>query len=151
MGHVFSQEGPWLQVADGVLVRHYAELDQTLGVVLGDQRCLAVDTGRDEVQGGELAAAIRELTPLPWAVVITHAHFDHFFGTAAFLPCPVWAHTRCRAAIESGAEQQRALWASRYRDEGKHEVVFAGDLVEQGAPRAQQGELKVALGAHTVP
>lgn len=176
----------WLELADGVFARRYAELDQTLGLVVGGSRCLVVDTGRDEVHGAEFAAAIRELTDLPWTVVITHAHFDHFFGTAAFGECPVLAHARCRDAIAVGADAQRAEWVGKYVEQGKGQfadalararsvlptdvlhdrmavdlggrvvevihpgrghtghdvvvhvsdagVVFAGDLVEQGAP-----------------
>jgi glyoxylase-like metal-dependent hydrolase (beta-lactamase superfamily II) len=176
----------WLEVADGVYARRHAELDQTLGLVVGAARCLVIDSGTDETHGAEFAAAVREVTPLPWDLVITHAHFDHFFGTAAFLPCAVWAHARCREALETGAEEHRADWVARYRGQGKTEladrlararlvlptdvfsdrvsldlggrrvelvhpglghtdhdvvvhvpdagVVFAGDLVEQGAP-----------------
>jgi glyoxylase-like metal-dependent hydrolase (beta-lactamase superfamily II) len=176
----------WLEVADGVFARRYTELDQTLGLVVGGERCLVVDSGTDEVHGAEFAAAIREITPLPWTLVLTHAHFDHFLGTAAFLPCAVWAHERCRAVLRAGAEEHRREWVRRYRDEGRPEpaerlerarlvlptdvltdrvtldlgartaelihpglghtdhdviarvpdagVVFAGDLVEQGAP-----------------
>jgi glyoxylase-like metal-dependent hydrolase (beta-lactamase superfamily II) len=176
----------WTTVADGVLVRRYEHLDQTLGLVLGRERCLVIDTGGDESQGAELAAAVAELTSLPWTVVITHAHFDHCFGTKPFLPCPVWAHEKCRTAMLEGAEEDRREWATRFRGEGKPEladrltraelvlptdlltdhveldlggrtvrlfhpgpghtdhdvavhvpnaaVVFAGDLVEQGAP-----------------
>ncbi|WP_291414336.1 MBL fold metallo-hydrolase [Actinophytocola sp.] len=178
--------GRWVEVASGVFAGRYAELDQTLGLVVGSARCLVVDSGTDEVHGAELAAAVRERTALPWELVITHAHFDHFFGTAAFLPCPVWAHERCREVIETDGDEQRRDWAARYRDKGEPElahrleaaalvvpdrvftdrveldlgermvelvhpglghtdhdvivhvpdagVVFAGDLVEQGAP-----------------
>ncbi|GAB3435763.1 MBL fold metallo-hydrolase [Actinophytocola sediminis] len=177
--------GRWLEVAAGVYARRYRELDQTLGLVVGATGCLVIDTGTDETHGAEFAAAIREVTPLPWTVVVTHAHFDHFFGTAAFLPCPVVAHERCAAAMADSAEDRRA-WVERYRAEGRPElagrlaaarlvaptdlltdrvtidlggrvadlvhpglahtdhdvlvhvpdaaVVFAGDLVEQGAP-----------------
>jgi glyoxylase-like metal-dependent hydrolase (beta-lactamase superfamily II) len=176
----------WLEVADGVYARRYAELDQTLGLVVGERRCLVVDSGTDETHGAEFAAAIRELTGLPWDLVITHAHFDHFFGTAPFLPATVWAHARCRDVLERDAEQRRRNWVGRYTETGKPElarrlaaarlvlptdvftdrvtldlggrtaelvhpglghtdhdvvvhvpdarVVFAGDLVEQGAP-----------------
>lgn len=92
-------EGRWAEVGDGVLVRRYAELDLTVGLILGDAGCLVVDTRGDAEQGAELAAAVREVTALPWTVAITHAHFDHAFGTAAFAPCDVWAHKGCRAVL----------------------------------------------------
>ncbi|TDV38736.1 MBL fold metallo-hydrolase [Actinophytocola oryzae] len=178
--------GRWIEVGDGVFARRYVELDQTLGLVVGDTHCLVIDTGTDEVHGASMAAAVRFVTPLPWTVVITHAHFDHFFGTKAFLPASVIAHERCRAEILAGGDLQRRAWAARFRSEGKAEqaerlataklvapmevitssvqldlggravtlvhpgpahtdhdvfvhvpdvdVVFAGDLVEQGAP-----------------
>jgi glyoxylase-like metal-dependent hydrolase (beta-lactamase superfamily II) len=178
--------GRWVEVGNGVFARRYVELDQTLGLVVGDSHCLVIDTGTDEVHGASMAAAVRFVTPLPWTVVITHAHFDHFFGTAAFLPAAVIAHERCRSVILADGELQRRVWSAKYRSDGKSEqaerlaaaklvaptevitssvlldlggrtvklvhpgpahtdhdvfvhvpdadVVFAGDLVEQGAP-----------------
>jgi glyoxylase-like metal-dependent hydrolase (beta-lactamase superfamily II) len=107
-----------IEVADRVFIRRHAVLDQTLGVVVGHERCLVVDTGTDEVHGAEWRAALRALTPLPWAVLITHSHWDHFLGTAAFLPCPVWAHPRCAEEIAEHAEEHRAEGTSHFRDAG---------------------------------
>ncbi|TVT60081.1 MBL fold metallo-hydrolase [Amycolatopsis rhizosphaerae] len=113
----------WIAIADGVFARRHEHLDQTLGLVVGEDRCLVIDTGGDELQGGRFAAAVRELTPLPWLVVLTHAHFDHYFGTRAFLPCPVWAHERCRTALLRDAEEDRRAWARRFREEHKPELA----------------------------
>jgi len=179
-----SGDGRWIEVGDGVLARRYAELDLTVGLVLGATRALVVDTRGDARQGAELAAAVRAVTPLPLAVALTHAHFDHCFGTAAFTPAPVHALPRCREVLAATAAAQRARWSAHYRDHGDrataaalaatdpprpdrdapavldlggrhvelrhpgrghtdHDlvvavpdagVVFAGDLVEQGAP-----------------
>ncbi|WP_405145720.1 MBL fold metallo-hydrolase [Sphaerisporangium sp. NBC_01403] len=178
--------GRWIEVGDRVWVRRHAELDLSLGLVAGDRACLVVDTGPDEVLGAEFAAAVRELTDLPWSVALTHAHFDHAFGTAAFGGCPVWAHPACATDLAETGETQRAVWAEHYREQGAPEaaarleaarlvppdrlvecvteidlggrlvrlahpgrghtghdlvvhvpdsaLVFAGDLVEQGAP-----------------
>jgi glyoxylase-like metal-dependent hydrolase (beta-lactamase superfamily II) len=182
--------GRWLELADGVFARRHERLDQTLGLVVGEQRCLVIDTGCDEVHGAEFAAAIRRLTPLPWDVVLTHAHFDHHFGTAAFTDgdCAVWAQSRCRDLLASSDDGGRADWVARLRAQDQDEladrlaaarlvlptrlvddraeidlggrsvilvhpgpahtdhdlavyvpdadVLFAGDLVEQGAPPA---------------
>lgn len=161
----------WLELAPRVYARRYAELDQTLGLVLGDRRALVVDAGRDEQHGAEFAAAIRELTPLPLTVVLTHAHFDHVLGTAALDPDEVWAHERCvvdahvlaeraevypepidvrfvqpthrvqaQAELDLGGRVVRLIHPGRGHtdhDLAVHVpdagVLFAGDLVEQGA------------------
>ncbi|UVS77607.1 MBL fold metallo-hydrolase [Actinokineospora sp. UTMC 2448] len=111
----------WIEIADGVHARRHTELDQTLGLVVGHSRALVIDTGTDETHGAEFAAAIRELTDLPWTVVITHAHFDHFLGTAAFGDVPVYAHPRCGPAMT--AVDHRGAWARRYREQGKPELA----------------------------
>lgn len=113
----------WIEVADGVLVRRYDELDLSVGLVVGGERCLVVDTGGDAGQGAGLAAAVREVTPLPWHVVLTHSHFDHSFGTEAFTPCEVWAHERCRADLVATGARQRDEWARHYRERGETEVA----------------------------
>ena len=100
-------DSAWTEIAADVYIRRYAALDQTLGLVVGGERCLVVDTGRDEVHGAELAAAVRTVTPLPWTVMITHAHWDHFFGTASFLPSPIWAHGHCRNVVANRADEMR--------------------------------------------
>lgn len=113
----------WLELADGVFARRYAELDQTLGLVVGTRRCLVIDTGMDEVHGAAHAEEIRTITSLPWTVVITHAHWDHHLGTAAFQPCPVLAHPRCGPAMVSAESSGQADWVRRYRAEGKAELA----------------------------
>lgn len=184
----------WIEVAGDVFARRFAELDQTLGLVVGAERCLLVDSGTDEVHGAAWLAAVREVTPLPWTLLITHAHWDHFFGTAAVMPCPVWAHPLCRNEIADNAEDHRArglrargespelaermraarvvvpdllvdgpteldlggrtvrlLHPGRGHTDGDVVVhvpdtatLFAGDLVEQGAPPAIGSDSHVA-------
>lgn len=174
--------GRWVEAGNGILARRYTELNLTVGLVLGAEQALVIDTRGDHRQGAQLAAAVRTITALPLVVVITHAHFDHCFGTAALAPTAVHAHPRCTTAIRVTAATQRAEWSTRYRDQGDpataealaatdpqlpdqdapatldlgdrtvellhlgaghtdhdvvvrvEDVVFAGDLVEQGAP-----------------
>ncbi|WP_317493632.1 MBL fold metallo-hydrolase [Haloechinothrix sp. LS1_15] len=146
-----ADAGTWLRIADGVLVRRYAELDQTLGLVTGTRACLVVDTGRDEHHGYEFAAAVREVTGLPWQVVITHAHFDHFLGTAAFAPCPVWAHARCPGAIAATDRPQRERWAAHYRDQGRPAAAAALEAAATVLPsRLLTGATELDLGQRTV-
>jgi glyoxylase-like metal-dependent hydrolase (beta-lactamase superfamily II) len=98
----------WSELADGVLVRRYTELDLSVGLVIGEHTALVIDTHSDPAQGAQLRAAVREVTRQPCIVVLTHAHFDHCLGTAAFLPAPVWAHPRCRDDLARGGAAQHA-------------------------------------------
>ena len=109
----------WVELADGVLVRRYAELDLSVGLVIGDSDALVVDTRSDPGQGAELRAAVRQVTSRPCIVVLTHAHFDHCLGTAAFLPTTVWAHPRCRDDLARGGAVQHAEALAWYRAQHK--------------------------------
>jgi glyoxylase-like metal-dependent hydrolase (beta-lactamase superfamily II) len=131
----------WMEVGENVFARRHEELDQTLGLVVGGERCLVVDSGTDETHGAQWLAAVREVTALPHVLLITHAHWDHFFGTGALVPCPIWAHPRCQREIASNAEEHRGRGLRYYRGEGKEEqaeriraarVVVPTELV--GAP-----------------
>ncbi|WP_433503727.1 MBL fold metallo-hydrolase [Pseudonocardia halophobica] len=124
----------WIEVGDGVLARRHAELDLTTGLVLGAERALVIDTRGDREQGAELAAAVRAVTALPVTVVLTHAHFDHCFGTAAFLPAPVLAHPGCRAALDRTAAAQREHWAAHYRRDRDQATAAALEATEPVPP-----------------
>lgn len=120
-----NRDPSWHEVADRVLVRRYAELDLSVGLVLGSERALVVDTRGDDAQGAELAEAVRGVTSLPWDVVVTHGHFDHCFGTSALLPARVWAHEGCAEHLRRTTGQQRAKWIEHYRSEDRADVAEA--------------------------
>jgi glyoxylase-like metal-dependent hydrolase (beta-lactamase superfamily II) len=146
-----TTEGRWVEVGDGVLARRHRELDLTTGLVLGGERALVVDTRGDARQGSELATAVRAVTGLPLVVVVTHAHFDHCFGTAAFLPCPVFAHPRCHATLAATADAQRAEWAAHYRDQGDPATADALGATHPPLPdHAVDRETSLDLGGRTV-
>ncbi|MBB4689477.1 MBL fold metallo-hydrolase [Amycolatopsis jiangsuensis] len=141
----------WIEVADGVRARRYGELDLTTGLVLGTRRCLVIDTRGDVDQGAELAAAVREVTDLPWTVVYTHAHFDHAFGTTPFLPCDVWAQAGCLTELVEHGEAAKRDQAARYREEGKPELAEAlGRTGIMPPDRLVQEHADLDLGGRTV-
>jgi glyoxylase-like metal-dependent hydrolase (beta-lactamase superfamily II) len=141
----------WIEIADGVLVRRYAELDQTLGLVVGADHCLVVDTGRDEVHGAEMAAAVREVTPSTWTALITHSHWDHFFGTASFMPCSVWAHEQCRSVIAGSAEEMRARGLRYYAHSGQPDLAAQLSSARTVLPTdVLSGEVTLDLGDRSV-
>ncbi len=142
-------EGRWVEVGDGVFARRYRELDLTIGLVLGGERALVVDTRGDERQGAELATAVHVVTALPVSVAITHAHFDHCFGTAAFLPCPVHALPRCRAVLAATVAEQREAWSATYRQRGDHRTADAIESTDPPLPDAA-APATIDLGGRTV-
>jgi len=172
---------PWHEVGDGVFIRRYPFLDQTIGAITGRDRVLVIDTRSTRLQARELIGDLQALTRLPWVVVNTHVHFDHAFGNGAFRPCEIWSHAGCAEAMRLHGPSQRenvVRWVPdlaaelndtvldppdrtfeeyaeldlggrlvelRHLGRGHtdHDVivrvpdtatVFAGDLVEQGAP-----------------
>ncbi|MGH3436679.1 MAG: MBL fold metallo-hydrolase [Sciscionella sp.] len=123
----------WVEVADGVLVRRHRQLNLSTGLVLGEGACLVIDTGGDETQGAKLASAVREVTAAPWTIAITHGHFDHCFGTAAFGRCAVYAHRDCPGYLRRTAATQRAEWAPHYPAVSAVDPVLPGELVPEYA------------------
>jgi glyoxylase-like metal-dependent hydrolase (beta-lactamase superfamily II) len=146
-------EGSWIELGESVYARRYDELDLTVGLVIGKTGCLVIDTRGDVEQGRELAAAIREITGKPWTVVYTHAHFDHCFGTTAFLPSAVWAHDGCRTELVTSGAGARKRWAAWYRAQGKPTIADALDRTNielpdrlfTAAAELDLGDRKVAL------
>jgi glyoxylase-like metal-dependent hydrolase (beta-lactamase superfamily II) len=101
--------GSWQEIGDRVFVRRYAFYDQNIGVVIGDDACLVIDTRISHRQAAEVKAHLRELTPLPVALVAnTHGHSDHAFGNRVFRPAPVIGHEGCVRFLDETGEAQRA-------------------------------------------
>ena len=97
----------WREIGERVFVRRHPSYDLNVGLIVGDERCAVIDTRAARSEGTELAAAVRDVTALPWVVVNTHAHFDHFLGNVAFPDAPIWSSRRCAEVIAtSGAEQR---------------------------------------------
>ncbi|WP_460707051.1 MBL fold metallo-hydrolase [Luteococcus sediminum] len=75
--------GEWQQVRDGICVVQCQPASVNVGLVVGQEGVLMVDTGSSPAQGRELARRAQELVGRPVThVVVTHAHFDHFYGLA---------------------------------------------------------------------
>jgi glyoxylase-like metal-dependent hydrolase (beta-lactamase superfamily II) len=117
----------WIEVGERVFVRRYAFYDQNIGVVIGDDAVLLVDTRISHRKAAEIQADLRELTALPVGVVVnTHGHGDHCFGNHPFRPAPIWGHERCVTMMESTGELQRNATISVRPDLASelYEVVF---------------------------
>jgi glyoxylase-like metal-dependent hydrolase (beta-lactamase superfamily II) len=83
----------WREVAAGVYLVVAEPASVNVGLVVGQESALVVDTGSSPAQGALLRAAVATVTDLPLlGAVVTHAHYDHFFGLAAFDDLTTWGH-----------------------------------------------------------
>lgn len=166
----------WRELGDQVYVRRYESYDLNIGLIVGATAALIIDSRQHSEAAAQLAAEVRAVTPRPWLVVNTHAHFDHTFGNAelARLHGPgldIWAHERGVTSLRDYGDIQAHVLGVRaeillpnrtvsteatlglggrtvtLRHPGRahtdHDIVvsdeqsgilFAGDIVEQGAP-----------------
>ena len=100
---------PWLEVGDRVFTRRFEFLDQQIGVVLGGDDVLLVDTRSGPSHAREVVAELRELTPRPVSIVVdTHWHWDHAFGNAALRPATIWGHVRTAERLRAEGEARLA-------------------------------------------
>jgi glyoxylase-like metal-dependent hydrolase (beta-lactamase superfamily II) len=82
-----------------------------LGLIVGANRTLLIDTGSSPAQGREIRDSVTAVTDRPLAaVVVTHWHYDHAFGLAAFGDVPRIAHESVHTRLsspEAAADAQR--------------------------------------------
>jgi glyoxylase-like metal-dependent hydrolase (beta-lactamase superfamily II) len=103
----------WTEVGDRVFTRHFDFLDQQIGVVLGGDDVLLVDTRASPAHARVIVDELRALTANPVSIVVdTHWHWDHAFGNSVFRPAPIWGHVRAAARLQrDGAEAAREVAA----------------------------------------
>lgn len=111
------------EIAPGTYVRRHSELDLNCGLVVGSRRVLVIDTRSTTARGEELAAAVREVTPLEQVVVNTHAHYDHCFGNAAFRDSQIYGHVGAAESLHRTAEHQRSQVVEHLRRTGRPELA----------------------------
>lgn len=114
----------WVELGDRVFVRRYEFYDQNIGVILGSEQVLVIDTRSTHVQGREILEDLRMLTKDPVTIAVnTHGHFDHAFGNHVFRPAAIWGQAGCPPFMDRTAEQRRARIAAS-------EPTIAADLAE---------------------
>lgn len=134
----------WEDLAPGVLRRRMPGWDETVGAVAGRDATLLVDTGASLRAG---AGIRRDLDARPVApvthVALTHPHFDHVLGTAAFPGARVHAAVGTAGVLRRDAEELRADAVRHGADPG--ETAAAVDALV--LPRHEvSGEQVVQLG-----
>ena len=100
----------FVEVADRVFVARYPEWDVNVGLVLGRDGAVVIDTRSSDVQGRHALDDVRRLGRdiRVSHVVNTHVHFDHTFGNAAFDTATVHAHDNVGRTLEADVERIKA-------------------------------------------
>ncbi|MFF4114580.1 MBL fold metallo-hydrolase [Streptomyces sp. NPDC001714] len=122
------EELGWERVAEGVGRCRLPGWDCTAGLVLGAGTALMVDAGSSLAEGARLrteaqALADRRVTHL----ALTHPHFDHVFGAAAFAGADLYAAVGTEAVFAYEREELRL------------------DAIRNGLPAAEAEEAADAL------
>ncbi len=99
----------WEVLAPDVARRRLPGWDATVGAVAGPEGILVVDTGATLREGAEIRREVRALFGRPVThVALTHPHFDHVLGTAAFAGVQVYGAAGLADVLERGREALRA-------------------------------------------
>ncbi|MDJ0925709.1 MAG: MBL fold metallo-hydrolase [Acidimicrobiia bacterium] len=119
---------PFEEVGDRVFRRHYDSFQLNIGVVLGAEAVLLVDTRENHRRADELRGELGALTELPVAwVVNSHYHWDHTWGNSRFPEALIWGHDRCRSEmVENGEAARRQVleWMPAEQRPEVEEVVI---------------------------
>ncbi|MFF3498043.1 MBL fold metallo-hydrolase [Streptomyces sp. NPDC003247] len=106
------EELGWERVAAGVGRCRLPGWDCTAGLVVGAGAALVVDAGSSLAEGARLRMRAEELAGgRVTHLALTHPHFDHVFGAAAFAGAEVYAAVGAETVLTRrgrGAEELRA-------------------------------------------
>ncbi|CAM5415159.1 MBL fold metallo-hydrolase [Streptomyces aurantiogriseus] len=106
------EELGWERVATGVGRCRLPVWDCTVGLVVGHEAALMVDAGSSLAEGARLRMQAEELAGHRVThLALTHPHFDHVFGAAAFAGAEVFAAVGAESVLTRkglGAEELRA-------------------------------------------
>jgi glyoxylase-like metal-dependent hydrolase (beta-lactamase superfamily II) len=140
------------EIASGVYVFRQPVLDVNVGLIVGGDAALVVDTLSTDAQAAELLTTIRRVTSLPLHAVNTHHHFDHVFGNTVFAAegAPIWGHEEAAALLRTRGAALQAQWCAEW-SATEPALVAAMALVTVRPPdRTVHLESTVDLGGRLV-
>ncbi|RST14083.1 MBL fold metallo-hydrolase [Streptomyces sp. WAC05374] len=139
----------WERLADGIGRRRLPVWDATTALVVGEDKALLFDTGATLREGAEIRAQAQALMGgrRVTHIALSHPHFDHVLGTAAFAGAEVYGAVGVDTVLTRDREGLR-------RDAVRHGVAEA-DAVEAAdvlvAPHhLVSGEWTLELGGRQV-
>ncbi len=134
----------WQELAEGLFTMPLDPFRANVGLVLGRERALLVDTGASLTEGQELVHLAKQVAAdRPLEAVNTHNHFDHCFGNGALEAEAIWSQRLCAEHLRwEGPVEQRAVVARlRETDPGLAQQVAASPIVQAGCLFDDRAEL----------
>ncbi|MFD3676585.1 MBL fold metallo-hydrolase [Streptomyces sp. NPDC058613] len=102
------EEAGWERLTGRAGRRRLPVWDCTVGLVVGDESVLLIDPGSCLREGAEIRAGAERLTGRRVThIAITHGHFDHVLGAAAFSGAEVYAAVGLDSVLDAGREPLR--------------------------------------------
>ncbi|WP_405678245.1 MBL fold metallo-hydrolase [Streptomyces sp. NBC_01511] len=143
------EEHGWERIAPGVGRRRLPGWDATVGLVVGEDAVLLYDTGSTLREGAEIRAQAQALCGgrRVTHIVLSHAHFDHVLGTAAFSGTQVYGAVGLAELLLRDRESLRAS-AVRHGVSASEAASAVDVLVVPGHPVS--GEWTLDLGGRQV-
>ncbi|MGX1503590.1 UNVERIFIED_CONTAM: glyoxylase-like metal-dependent hydrolase (beta-lactamase superfamily II) [Streptomyces graminofaciens] len=139
----------WERLADGVGRRRLPGWDATVGLIVGEDAVLLYDTGSTLREGAEVRAQAQALLGgrRVTHIALSHPHFDHVLGTAAFAGAEVYGAVGMDTLLRRERDSIRAS-AIRHGVDAD-EAAEAADMVV--APHHPvSGEYTLDLGGRQV-
>lgn len=142
---------PWTEVGDRVFFLHYPFLNQNIGVILGEEGVMVVDTRSTPSQGLRIKDDLASLTRLPirW-VVNTHHHWDHAFGNMVFTGAEIWGHEICHHNLVENAAAVIDELARDRRIAGNPEMADLSEVVIVPPDHTFSDQIELDLGSQPV-
>jgi glyoxylase-like metal-dependent hydrolase (beta-lactamase superfamily II) len=99
----------WERLGEGVFRCRLPFLDVTVGLVLGSAGALLVDTGTTLAEAQAVERAVWRLASRSVThIVLTHNHFDHVLGSAAFRRAAVYCAPEVAETLRTDTQGLRA-------------------------------------------
>ncbi|MFG2222193.1 MBL fold metallo-hydrolase [Streptomyces sp. NPDC048644] len=142
------EEAGWERLGEHIARRRMPGWDETVGVIAGTEGVLLVDTGATLRDGAALRRSVRAVLGRDVThLALTHPHFDHVLGAAAFAGVQVFAAAGMDELLAHGGDALR-LDAVRHGVD-PDAAADAADLLVR-PHHLVHGELTVDLGGRQV-
>lgn len=140
------EESGWEQLAPGVGRCRLPGWDCTAGLVVGADGVLLVDAGSSLGEGARLRAEARALTGRRVThLALTHPHFDHVLGAAAFAGAEVFGAVGMETVLTARGREELRADAVRWGLDPRAAAEAADALVPPRHPVSGEWTLDLGL------